>query len=83
MIPEHCFAVDAGGSTITLSNEHTECRWLSYEQAFSLLKWDSNRTALWELNERLKSTPNQISHRTVDPRRVNVRLGRAFGKERH
>jgi len=59
VIPEHCFAVDAGNSTIILSEEHTDCRWLSYEQAFSLLKWDSNRTALWELNERLKRTPNQ------------------------
>ncbi|MEI7881317.1 MAG: NUDIX pyrophosphatase [bacterium] len=73
VIPEHCFAVDAEDSTITLSGEHTDLRWLSYEQAFTLLKWDSNRTALWELNERLKRTPNQISHRTVDPSRVNVR----------
>jgi dATP pyrophosphohydrolase len=58
VIPEHCFAVDAGNSTIALSDEHTDYRWLSYEQASSLLKWDSNRTALWELNERLKRTPN-------------------------
>lgn len=60
VIPEHCFAVDAGDSTIILSGEHTECRWLGYKQAFSLLKWDSNRTALWELNERLKRTSNQL-----------------------
>lgn len=73
VIPEHCFAVDTGDSTITLSSEHTDIRWLSYEQAFSLLKWDSNRTALWELNERLKRTPNQRSHRPVAAQRGNVR----------
>jgi dihydroneopterin triphosphate diphosphatase len=55
VIPEHCFAIDAGNGDITLSEEHTECRWVPYEQASRLLKWDSNRTALWELNERLKA----------------------------
>lgn len=40
--------------TIVLSREHTEYRWVAYEEASRLLKWDSNRTALWELNERLK-----------------------------
>jgi dATP pyrophosphohydrolase len=55
VIPEYCFAVDVVGSTLTLSAEHSELRWVSYEGARSLLKWDSNRNALWELNERLKS----------------------------
>ncbi|MDP8240669.1 MAG: NUDIX pyrophosphatase [Candidatus Hatepunaea meridiana] len=54
VIPEHCFALDVGNSVISLSSEHTELRWVSYEEAYSLLKWDSNRNALWELNERLK-----------------------------
>ena len=35
---------------IELSHEHTECVWLSYEEAQTRLKWDSNRTALYELN---------------------------------
>jgi dihydroneopterin triphosphate diphosphatase len=39
--------------TIRLSSEHSEYRWLPYEEADRLLRWDSNRTALWELNERL------------------------------
>jgi dihydroneopterin triphosphate diphosphatase len=39
--------------TIILSSEHVEYRWLPYEEAALLLRWDSNRTALWELNERL------------------------------
>lgn len=54
VIPEHCFAVDAGSFALALSDEHTEARWLAYEQAYALLKWDSNRNALWELNERLR-----------------------------
>jgi len=53
VIPEHCFAVSVGSDDIQLSSEHTEFQWASYEQACSMLKWDSNRTALWELNQRL------------------------------
>ena len=55
VIPEYCFAVDVGGSTLTLSGEHNTLHWVSYEGARGLLRWDSNRNALWELNERLKS----------------------------
>lgn len=54
VIPESCFAVHVRDSIIALSGEHTEVRWVSYEQARNMLKWDSNRNALWELNERLK-----------------------------
>ena len=54
VIPEYCFATNVGGSDISLSQEHTEFRWVSYKQACSLVKWDSNRNAVWELNERLK-----------------------------
>ena len=39
---------------IKLSDEHPEYRWLKYDEAHKMLKWDSDRTALWELNERLK-----------------------------
>jgi len=59
VIPEHCFALDVDDSVITLSGEHTELRWVSYEEAYSLLKWDSNRNALWELNERLKKNSSE------------------------
>ena len=55
VIPEYCFATDVCRSDISLSPEHTEYQWLPYERARALLKWDSNRNALWELNERLKS----------------------------
>jgi dATP pyrophosphohydrolase len=54
VIPEYCFAIEAGDSALALSAEHTELRWVPYNVACNLLKWDSNRNALWELNERLK-----------------------------
>ncbi len=60
VIPQHCFAIDAGSREIVLSSEHTEFRWVSFEEASGLLKWDSNRNALWELNERLKKPDNSL-----------------------
>ena len=70
VIPEHCFAVDVGDHVLALSGEHTELQWVSYEDAIALLKWDSNRNALWELKERLKRTPNHTSDRLAHRRRV-------------
>jgi dATP pyrophosphohydrolase len=57
VVPQYCFAIDATGARLRLSHEHTEARWLGYEEAYALLRWDSNRNALWELKERLKRTP--------------------------
>ena len=56
VIPEYSFAVEIGNSDIGLSNEHKEYKWVEYDEAMKNLKYDSNRTALWELNERLKTT---------------------------
>ena len=53
VIPEYCFGVDATDCQLKLSLEHEEMRWTDYEDAYSLLKWDSNRNAMWELNFRL------------------------------
>ena len=54
VVKEYCFGVDATNQEIKLSDEHPEYRWLTYDEAKKLLKWDSDKTALWELNERLK-----------------------------
>lgn len=54
VIPQYCFAVNAGDTEPVLSQEHAEIKWLPYRQAYEILKWGSNRNALWELNERLK-----------------------------
>jgi len=53
VIPEHYFAVETAGLEIALSAEHTEFRWASCEEARALLRWDGNKTALWELGQRL------------------------------
>ncbi len=53
VIPEYTFGVEVDyGSTLHLSKEHTEYKWVTYEKAVTVLKWDSNKNALWELNAR-------------------------------
>ena len=52
VIPEYAFAYGCD-MEIVLSGEHTECFWLDYEKALGTLTWDSNKTALFELNCRL------------------------------
>lgn len=55
VVTEHAFAVRLPErSQVRLSAEHAEFRWCTYDEALKLLKWDSNKTALWELSERLK-----------------------------
>ena len=52
VIPEYAFGFECNGD-ICLSSEHTECAWLTYDEALEKLKWDSNRTALFVLNCRI------------------------------
>ena len=52
VIPEYTFGFECCDD-IKLSREHTEFVWLTYDEAMKKLKWDSNRTALYELNCRL------------------------------
>ncbi len=54
VIPQYCFGVAAPDIPIILSHEHTEYRWLSYQEACRLIQYDGDRTALWELDKRLK-----------------------------
>jgi dATP pyrophosphohydrolase len=54
VIPEYHFAMEAPSLTVTLSHEHSDVRWVGYEEAYDLLRWQSNQTALWELSERLQ-----------------------------
>lgn len=48
VIPEYSFAFECD-SKPTLSNEHTEYKWLTYDEARKLLKWDSNKVAMYEI----------------------------------
>lgn len=51
---EYSFAVNIDNRKIKISEEHSEYRWVSYDEAKTLLKYDSNKNALWELNEKIK-----------------------------
>lgn len=59
VIPEYAFGAELDYGDLRLSAEHTEYRWVAYDEAFRMLMWDSNKNALWELNYRL--TGRQIS----------------------
>lgn len=54
VIPEYCFGAAVRQTQLRLSSEHTEFRWLPYLLAREFLHWDSNKTALWELDVRLR-----------------------------
>jgi dihydroneopterin triphosphate diphosphatase len=53
VVPEHAFALDMTGLDITTSDEHTGLKWLDPEAAAAELRFDTNKTALGELTERL------------------------------
>lgn len=63
MILEYAFGARVEDPELTLSEEHTEYGWLTLDGAAKAVQWDSNRTALWELDHRLR-------HRSfIEPRR--------------
>ena len=49
VVPEYSFGFECIGELI-LSHEHTDLIWLPYSEARKKLQWDSNKTALYELN---------------------------------
>ncbi|MGI5438824.1 NUDIX hydrolase [Streptomyces shenzhenensis] len=53
VVPEYSFAIDLTNLEIKISDEHTDVQWLDYDAAVGVLRFDSNRTALGELHERL------------------------------
>ena len=54
VIPQYAFGVASQDTQITISPEHTEYRWFPYEEARRLVRYDGCKTALWELDKRLK-----------------------------
>jgi len=53
VIPQYCFGVSTPQTEIKLSEEHSAYGWFLYEQAHQFLRFEGNKTALWELNQRL------------------------------
>jgi len=53
VIPEYSFAFECDSEPL-LSNEHSEYKWLTYDEARKLLKWDSNKVAMYEIDSIIK-----------------------------
>jgi dATP pyrophosphohydrolase len=60
VIPEYSFAVEI--EHVERSDEHTDVRWCSIDDAMRLLEFDSNRHAMWELGERINPGPRVKRH---------------------
>ena len=54
IIIQYNFGAYVGDREIVLSQEHTEYKWMKYEQAHELVEFDGNKIALWELDRKLK-----------------------------
>ena len=54
VIPQYFFGVLVEVEQISLSHEHTAFQWLSYAEAYPLLKYDGDKLALWELDRKLR-----------------------------
>ncbi len=55
VVPEYAYAVEVQPNfQVVLSDEHTEYRWVDYDEAVRLLHFDSNKVALWELDSKIK-----------------------------
>jgi dATP pyrophosphohydrolase len=54
VVPEYAFgALVRDTAAVHLSGEHQTIEWMPIEEARRKLRWDSNRNALWELDQRL------------------------------
>src|SRR5918998_1499040 len=63
VIPEYTFGVDLGTHDLLLSAEHTVVQWVPFAAAVELLCYDSNRVALWELNQKIRGLGPRESSR--------------------
>lgn len=58
VIPEYSFGVELHVQHLKLSQEHSQYLWVNYDEASKMLKWDSNKNAIWELNKRISNEPH-------------------------
>lgn len=50
---EPCFGIRVESERVKISDEHTEHKWLGFEDAVKTLKWNGNKRALEILNQQL------------------------------
>jgi len=53
VLPEYSFGVEVFSKDLKKGKEHSAYKWLSYKKAEKLLRYYSNKSALWEQNHRL------------------------------
>lgn len=53
VIPEYSFGVELKSKKLVIGKEHDAYKWVNFKDALSVLNWDSNKTAMRELNYRL------------------------------
>lgn len=54
VIPEYAFGVRWSSQDIVVSSEHSTACWVTYTEAAQMVRYDSNRVALWELHQKLR-----------------------------
>ncbi|HJY64286.1 MAG TPA: NUDIX domain-containing protein [Ignavibacteria bacterium] len=54
VVPVYCFAVECSGTEIIISDEHTDFCWGNFEKCNEMLYFSNDKTALWELDQRIK-----------------------------
>ena len=55
VVKENSFGVRVDTLNLKISSEHTKYKWVDFSDGKNMLKFDSNKNALWELYERLKN----------------------------
>jgi len=61
MVPEIAFGVEVFSKELVVSNEHTEYEWVECSRALKRLRYDSNRSAVWELDYLLNNGVKDVS----------------------
>lgn len=56
VLPEYSFAFEFMDKDIKLSHEHSEYAIVDYNNAIKYLRYDGNKTALWELDQRIRES---------------------------
>jgi dATP pyrophosphohydrolase len=65
VVPEYTFGIEMGSEDLKIGKEHSEYKWFNYDDAIKQLKWDSNKTALWELNHRIEKNKLQNIRKAI------------------
>lgn len=70
VIPEFSFACEVDKDfNLKISEEHTNFKWLPFKEALQKLNWDSNKTALYELDYILN---NNNSLKDIEMNQKNI-----------